>query len=71
MSDVVFLDTHVAGGGNAHRRTLTKDGSIAGSPRFYAWLRHQHYPPGFQVLCHNCNFAKSHGGCPHEGGRVQ
>jgi hypothetical protein len=22
-------------------------------------------PDDFQVLCHNCNYAKSHGGCPH------
>lgn len=25
------------------------------------------YPPGFQVLCHNCNFGKSlYGVCPHQ-----
>lgn len=23
------------------------------------------WPPGLQILCHNCNWAKSQGGCPH------
>jgi hypothetical protein len=60
---------HIAGGGNAHRRSLTATGAIAGSSNFYAWLKKNKFPAGFQLLCHNCNFAKSHGGCPHrEGG---
>jgi hypothetical protein len=25
----------------------------------------ENYPAGYQVLCFNCNWAKSHGGCPH------
>jgi hypothetical protein len=41
----------------------------AGEPvgtRLYVWLRDRGYPPGFQVLCFNCNFAKAQqGGCPH------
>lgn len=57
---------HVKGGGNAHRRTLTRSGEIAGSSNFYAWVVRNNFPKGFQVLCHNCNFAKSHGGCPHK-----
>ena len=42
----------------------------------YSWLNANGMPPGFQVLCHNCNYAKSRGGCPHgsvagqPGGRV-
>lgn len=65
-SELAFLTMdHIDEGGNAHRRTLTKDGSIAGSPKFYNWLIKNNFPSGFQVLCHNCNFAKSHGGCPH------
>lgn len=64
--ELAFLGMdHIAGGGNAHRRSLTSDGSIAGSPRFYFWIIHNDFPDELQVLCHNCNFAKSHGGCPH------
>ena len=29
------------------------------------------FPAGYQVLCHNCNFAKSHGGCPHHNREIQ
>lgn len=54
---------HVNGGGNAHRRSI--GGTTACTVRFYRWLEVNNYPEGFQVLCHNCNFAKSHGGCPH------
>lgn len=56
---------HVNGGGNKHRRALG-NGKIAGSANYYGWLVRNRYPKGFQVLCHNCNFAKSHGGCPHQ-----
>jgi hypothetical protein len=65
-TELVFLAIdHIGGGGNAHRRTLTASGEIAGSSNFYKWLEKNGLPKGFQVLCHNCNFAKSHGGCPH------
>ena len=31
------------------------------------WLKRNDYPPGFQVLCHNCNWAKhALGRCPHQ-----
>ena len=33
----------------------------------HKWLKQHDYPPGFQVLCANCNFAKGmYGKCPHE-----
>lgn len=33
----------------------------------YRKLKRQGYPPGFQVLCANCNFAKGlYGQCPHQ-----
>lgn len=57
---------HIDGGGNAHRRSLGTSGKMVGSSNFYRWLEKEGFPKGFQVLCHNCNFAKSHGGCPHE-----
>jgi hypothetical protein len=53
---------HVANGGNRHRR------EIGGCGSFYRWLRKNHFPPGFQVLCFNCNLGKQLNGgvCPHE-----
>lgn len=66
VTESAFLAVdHVEGGGNAHRRSLSKSGRIVGSSNFYAWLERNRFPAGFQLLCHNCNFAKSHGGCPH------
>lgn len=36
-----------------------------GNP-LYLWLKAQHYPDGFRVLCQNCNFAMGKFGyCPH------
>lgn len=33
----------------------------------YAWIIRNNYPDIFQLLCHNCNFAKgAYGACPHE-----
>jgi hypothetical protein len=33
---------------------------------FFAWLKREGYPPGLQVLCHNCNCAKGKKAtCPH------
>ena len=61
-TELAFLTMdHMNGGGNAHRRS----GVFHGTVGYYRWLEINSYPEGFQVLCHNCNFAKSHGGCPH------
>jgi hypothetical protein len=59
-----FLATdHVDGGGNAHRKEIRASGSSS----VYRWLEKQEYPPGFQTLCHNCNYAKhAYGVCPHQ-----
>ncbi len=64
-SEVAFLCIdHVHGGGNKHRRELKESGR---SGSLYYWLRSTGYPEGFQVLCHNCNFAKGYNGvCPHQ-----
>lgn len=43
-----------------------REGEPKGGVGFYTFLRKNNYPEGFQVLCHNCNMAKSfYGGCPH------
>lgn len=44
---------HIAGGGNTHRQGLRKQGR-----EFYAWLRKQGFPEGYQTLCMNCQFVK-------------
>lgn len=49
---------HIAGGGNQHRKTMSNHLDL--------WLRNNHFPSGFRVLCMNCNFALGrHGYCPH------
>lgn len=54
---------HINGGGNAHRRA----NKVWSGTGFYKWLKAHGFPPGFRVLCHNCNMARAaHGICPHE-----
>lgn len=51
---------HINGGGRQHRQQ-------GGWSRLSAELRRQGYPPGYRVLCHNCNQAMGHYGfCPHQ-----
>ena len=40
-----------------------------GSASFYNWLVKNKFPPGFQILCMNCQFGKKNNGgvCPHQG----
>lgn len=64
-SEVTFLTMdHIAGDGASHRREIW--GVNAGT--IYRWLIKQGFPPGFQVLCFNCNYGRhANGGvCPHE-----
>lgn len=63
-SDKIFLAVdHLHGGGGQHRREIGRSGT-----RFYIWLRDQGYPADYQLLCHNCNWAKFRTGdcCPHK-----
>lgn len=51
---------HVDNDGATHRKELRQGGDA-----LYAWLKRHNYPPGFQILCANCNFAKRiTGTCP-------
>lgn len=57
---------HIDNNGANHRRALkTRIGK--GGASFFDWLRREKFPPGFQVLCRNCNWGKhANGGvCPH------
>lgn len=59
---VEFLSLdHIDGGGNQHRKELGSNQEV------YRQLRQVGYPPGYRVLCHNCNSAIGfYGYCPHE-----
>jgi hypothetical protein len=51
---------HINQDGAEHRKKLTDDKKSAHRGRmsgykFYQWLRANKYPPGFRVLCFNCN----------------
>ena len=52
---------HIAGNGAEERRTKGK------GPRFWYYLKREGYPPGYRVLCHNCNQGRGQFSvCPHE-----
>jgi len=54
---------HIKGKGNEHRKMVNDP---KGS-KLYRWLKKNHFPEGFRVLCMNCNFALGHfGHCPHQ-----
>ncbi len=58
-TEVFLTIDHIDGTGWEHRKTV----SVA---MFYKWLRKMGFPPGFQTLCRNCNWAKHVlGECPH------
>ena len=60
--EMFLVIDHVEDNGNVHRKEIGSNSSDS----TYRWLRQNGYPEGFQVLCHNCNHAKSRGGCPHQ-----
>lgn len=52
---------HINNDGAKHRKEITKGNSVI------HWVRANNFPEGFQVLCMNCNWAKSkYHGCPHK-----
>jgi hypothetical protein len=60
---------HINNDGAEHRRTLgIKLGKCRGAgAHTYRWLVKNNFPPGFQLLCANCNCAKGfYGCCPHQ-----
>lgn len=53
---------HVNNDGALHRKTIPG----TSGQKVYRWLKRNNYPPGFQVLCANCNVSKSLlGKCVH------
>lgn len=64
ITEEVFLVVgHVEDYESVRKKAVGLNG---GSTIVYEWLERNNYPEGFQVLCHNCNYAKSQGGCPHQ-----
>jgi len=56
---------HVAGNGAAHRK---ENNLGTGGARLWSFVKKRGYPPGFQVLCRNCNGAKfTRPACPCAG----
>lgn len=67
LGDERFLTIdHVNNNGNRHRAELG-----GGNRRLLLQIINQGFPPEFQLLCFNCNCAKSTNGgvCPHEEDR--
>jgi hypothetical protein len=59
----LFLNIdHVNNDGSRDRR------QIGHHKKFWKWLQANGYPPGYQVLCSNCNHGKHRNGgtCPHK-----
>lgn len=60
-SDEIFLSfDHIYGDGQSHRK------KVGSGPALYRWLIKNEFPDTIQILCHNCNWAKFRGGCPHQ-----
>ena len=58
---------HIHNNGAADRRKIAGKRSAAGYTT-YQWLARNGFPPGYQVLCMNCNHGKrmNNGVCPHK-----
>ena len=56
---------HVNNDGGKFRR---ETGFLHHGAKFYKWLKDHFFPPGYQVLCSNCNHGKhrNNGTCPHQ-----
>jgi hypothetical protein len=54
--DVLTID-HIDQGGAKHRRDngIAGSNSRTGTTYFARWLKQNGYPPGYRVLCFNCN----------------
>lgn len=55
---------HINNDGQEHRKRVHASG-------IYRDLRKNNFPPGYQVLCHNCNFGRyAYGECPHKKEKI-
>lgn len=67
-SNYEFLTVdHINGGGRKHRKELGNNGQ-----GLYNWLKKNKYPPGFRILCYNCNSCYGHYNyCPHNNYKLK
>ena len=64
-ADPIFLTIdHINNDGAKHRKKLGN--SRCSSDAVYRSIIRNGFPDTFQILCMNCNWAKSRGGCPHQ-----
>ena len=52
---------HINGGGNKHAAEIGNGNIASGRGKMYKWLRDNNFPPGFRVLCSNCNIRAARG----------
>lgn len=54
---------HIENNGRTHR----KEKGVGSGGNFYRWLKRNNFPPGYQILCMNCNSGRGANGgiCPH------
>lgn len=66
-TEFVFLAMdHIEGNGNQHRLAVSGHKNALRM----SWFIRNNFPSEFQILCHNCNMAKSICGiCPHQKDR--
>jgi len=60
---------HIDGRGKSHRAKTSSGGYRMSGDVLYRWLKKHNWPKdNYQLMCMNCNFAKSHNpsGCPHQ-----
>jgi len=68
-TEYLFLHIdHINGDGAEHRKLMSKEfGRKQGGNDLLYWLKKHNYPPGFQILCANCNLGKRlQKDCPHK-----
>lgn len=74
-TEPLFLEIdHVDNNGAEHRRSLGYEGNGKGAGgATWKWLKKNGFPPGFQILCSNCNKGKARNGgvCPHQTKNLQ
>jgi len=57
ISDIRVLSIdHINGKGNLQRRKI----GVRSGHMFWSWLIKNNFPPGYQVLCMNCQWIKRH-----------
>ena len=71
--ELLFLTLdHINEDGAKHRKEMLPNPTTSryntSGLKTYMWLKRHNYPPGFQVLCRNCNWGKHQNGgtCPHK-----